>query len=184
MTLPPSASTATKSFRPEHAADRATSAAVSRASWSASTMLRASSTMPPTRTSQSSRSRSSLSATSVPRNPTSRSEPSSGSRAARRAGSGSIAVRQLAARRTATRLAATSRGNQLLHPRAIDGLPHITFALDRRADDEPVGDRQELRRGLGGGPPAREGRHLRGGAPPPPSLRERRRLAGGRGPGD
>src|SRR5262245_1744803 len=142
-------------------------------------MFRPNSTVPPTRAPHR-RLSTSAAAPSVPSIPTRRSEPSSGSRAARRAASGTIAVRQPAAKTTTRRLAATSRGNQLLHPRAIDGLPHVAIALHRRADDEPIGDGQELGGRLRGDAAADQERNVGNGAPPALDFAERRRLAGGR----
>src|SRR2546427_5736253 len=179
MTLPPSASAATRSLRPVHAAARWMTETVSRTSWSPSTMLWDRRTVPPTRASQRSASTSAFPATSVPRKPTRSSEPSSGSRAARRSRDGAIAAPQPAARRTPRRLAVTSRGNQLLHARAIDRLLDVAVALDRCSDDEPVGDRQELRGGLGGDTAADQERDGGDRAPHAPDLRERRRLAPG-----
>src|SRR5262245_24145825 len=178
MTLPPSASTATSSFLPVHAAVCAVAASVSRPSCSASTMLRPRSRTPPTRRSQSSRDSSVLPAASVPRNPTRKSEPSSRSIVASRALSGASAAPQPAASKTPRRLAAASRRNELLHACALDRKANVAAALDRGADDQRVGHRQELRRGLGGDPAADEDRDVRAGTPHALDVGERRHLTG------
>src|SRR6266571_5356726 len=178
MTWPHSASTETRSRRPVHSRERAAMARVRRPACASLRILRAKSTTPPTPVSQRSRSSAALSSASVPSKPTSRSWPSSASSAARRTGSSGGYVRQPAAART-RRLAATSRGNEPLHPPPIDGIPYVAALLDRGADDRPVRDGEELGDRLGGDPAADEDRHLRNGAPDALDVGERRRPARG-----
>src|SRR5499426_3485037 len=131
-------------------------------------MLRPRRRMPPTRQSQKSRARSVLPAASVPRKPTRKSEPSSRSSASRRALSGARAAPQPAARRMPMRLAAASRRNELLDALAIDRPPDVAVLFDRRADDDAVGHRQELRDRLGGDAAAHQERHVGARAPHAP----------------
>src|SRR5437870_6712249 len=178
MTWPPSASTAIRSGRPVHAWARSASARVRRRTCSSPAMFRAKRTTPPTRVSQRSCSTASFPSASVPSKPTSRSWPSSASSAARRTGSSGGYVRQPAAART-RRLAATSRGNEPLHPPPVDGIPHVAAALDGGADDRPVRDGEELGDRLDGDAATHEDRHVRHGAPDALDVGEGRRLARG-----
>src|SRR5438132_669016 len=178
MTWPPSASTAIRSGRPVHARARSASARVRRPACSSPAMFRAKRTTPPTRVSQRSCSTVWFPSASVPSKPTSRSWPSSASTAARRTGSSGGYVRQPAAART-RRLAATSRGNEPLHPPPVDGIPHVAAALDGGADDRPVRDGEELGDRLDGDAATHEDRHVRHGAPDALDVGEGRRLARG-----
>src|SRR5213592_2473468 len=178
MTWPPSASTATRSRRPVHSRERAAMARVRRPACASLRILRAKSTTPPTPVSQRSRSSAALSSASVPSKPTSRSWPSSASSAASRTGSSGGNVRQPTAART-RRLAATSRGNEPLHPGAIDGVSYVAVTLDGGADDRPVRDGEELGHRLGSDAAADEERHVGDGVPHALDVGEGRRPARG-----
>src|SRR2546425_11229413 len=152
-------------------------------------MLRAKSTTPPTRAWQSSCSSSALSSASAPVNPTRRSCPRAGDSSATRTGSAGTNVRQLlaairaASSRTAKRrwaaLAATGYGDQSPHAFGVHRLSHVAVALDERADDDPVGDRQELRHGVGGDAAADQQRDGGDDAPHALDVGDGRGLAGG-----
>src|SRR5207245_10527486 len=129
-----------------------------------------------------------LSSSTVPWKPTSSSSPSRGLRAPNRSGPGA-ALRQPAThaetvnatttRSAGRRLAATDGVDQPAHARGVDGAAHGAVTLRRGADDERVGEREQLGRRLGGHAAADEDRHVGHRAAPALDVLDRRGVAGG-----
>jgi len=121
----------------------------------------------------------------VPSKPTSSSSPSRGFNAPKRSGARlpQPAIRTMtsaaATRRPRGSLAATDGVDQPSHALGIDGFAHVAVALERGADDQRIGEREQIGRRLRRDAAADEDRHVRHRAAHALDVVDRRGVAGG-----